>query len=127
MNRETKTRFAAVARHQGLSDSALLKRLIDTMLQAGSADERGARLMAGQAPGVALLDPPSSRRPDSSARAGSGARHAGGHLCLGPDARAPAVVVAAAEGGATGAEADGVRAREHRPQPQPDRTGGESG
>ena len=37
VNRETKTRFAAVARHQGLSDSALLKRLIDTMLQAGNA------------------------------------------------------------------------------------------
>jgi len=37
VNRETKTRFATVARHQGLSDSALLKRLIDTMLQAGSA------------------------------------------------------------------------------------------
>jgi hypothetical protein len=34
---ETKERFAAVARHQGLSDSALLKRLIDTMLQAGKA------------------------------------------------------------------------------------------
>jgi hypothetical protein len=37
VNRETKTRFAAVARHQGLSDSALLKRLIDTMLQVGNA------------------------------------------------------------------------------------------
>jgi hypothetical protein len=37
VNRETKTRFAAVARHQGLSDSALLKRLIDTMLHAGNA------------------------------------------------------------------------------------------
>jgi Bacterial mobilisation protein (MobC) len=37
VSRETKTRFAAVARHQGLSDSALLKRLIDTMLQAGNA------------------------------------------------------------------------------------------
>ncbi len=37
VTRETKTRFVAVARHQGLSDSALLKRLIDTMLQAGSA------------------------------------------------------------------------------------------
>jgi len=36
VNREAKTRFAAVARHQGLSDSALLKRLIDTMLQAGN-------------------------------------------------------------------------------------------
>ena len=36
VTRETKTRFAAVARHQGLSDSALLKRLIDTMLQAGN-------------------------------------------------------------------------------------------
>src|ERR1700679_1659786 len=37
VNCDTKTRFAAVARQQGLSDSALLKRLIDTMLQAGNA------------------------------------------------------------------------------------------
>jgi hypothetical protein len=50
VNHETKSRFAAVARHQGLSDSALLKRLIDTMLQAGSAtngaamDSRAARV-----------------------------------------------------------------------------------
>jgi hypothetical protein len=36
VTRNTKERFAAVARHQGLSDSALLKRLIDTMLQAGN-------------------------------------------------------------------------------------------
>jgi hypothetical protein len=33
VTRETKQRFAAVARHQGVSDSALLKRLIDLMLQ----------------------------------------------------------------------------------------------
>ena len=50
VNRETKARFAAVARHQGISDSALLKRLIDTMLQAGSAtnseatEHRGGRV-----------------------------------------------------------------------------------
>jgi hypothetical protein len=37
LTRDTKERFAAIARHQGLSDSALLKRLIDTMLQAGNA------------------------------------------------------------------------------------------
>jgi hypothetical protein len=37
VKRETKKRFATIARHQGLSDSALLKRLIDTMLQAGNA------------------------------------------------------------------------------------------
>jgi hypothetical protein len=42
VNRETKTRFAAVARHQGLSDSALLKRLVDTMLQAGNAANSAA-------------------------------------------------------------------------------------
>lgn len=46
VDRETKTRFAAVARHQGVSDSALLKRLVDTMLQAGNA-----------ADGVATDDP----------------------------------------------------------------------
>jgi hypothetical protein len=37
VNLETRARFASVARHQGISDSALLKRLIDTMLQAGNA------------------------------------------------------------------------------------------
>jgi hypothetical protein len=42
VNRETKTRFAAIARHQGISDSALLKRLIDTMLQAGNAADVAA-------------------------------------------------------------------------------------
>jgi hypothetical protein len=42
VDRETKSRFAAVARHQGLSDSALLKRLIEMMLQAGGANAVGA-------------------------------------------------------------------------------------
>jgi hypothetical protein len=37
VTRETKQRFAGVARHQGLSDSALLKRLVDLMLRASSA------------------------------------------------------------------------------------------
>ena len=32
VTRDTKERFAAVARHQGMSDSALLKRLVDLML-----------------------------------------------------------------------------------------------
>src|ERR1700690_1966121 len=39
VTRETKARFAAVARHQGLSDSALLKRLVDLMLRSTSAGE----------------------------------------------------------------------------------------
>src|ERR1700688_2682035 len=42
VTKETKERFAAVARHQGLSDSALLKRLVDLMLQSASAAEVGA-------------------------------------------------------------------------------------
>src|SRR5258707_9144151 len=41
VTRETKERFAAVARHQGLSDSTLLKRLVDLMLQSASAAELG--------------------------------------------------------------------------------------
>jgi hypothetical protein len=41
VTRESKERFAAVARHQGLSDSALLKRLVDLMLQSASAAELG--------------------------------------------------------------------------------------
>jgi hypothetical protein len=41
VTRETKERFAAVARHQGLSDSALLKRLVDLMLQGAGAGEEG--------------------------------------------------------------------------------------
>ncbi|HVP35148.1 MAG TPA: hypothetical protein VMT09_16100 [Steroidobacteraceae bacterium] len=36
---ETKQRFASAAARQGLSESALLKRLIDQMLAAGAADE----------------------------------------------------------------------------------------
>ncbi len=41
MTKETKDRFAAVARHQGLSDSALLKRLVELMLQGAGAAEVG--------------------------------------------------------------------------------------
>jgi hypothetical protein len=41
VTRETKERFAAVARHQGLSDSALLKRLVEMMLQGAGAAEVG--------------------------------------------------------------------------------------
>src|ERR1700686_3836125 len=42
VSKETKERFATVARHQGLSDSALLKRLVDMMLQAGTAPDSEA-------------------------------------------------------------------------------------
>ena len=41
VTRETKERFAAVARHQGLSDSALLKRLVELILQSAGAAEVG--------------------------------------------------------------------------------------
>ena len=34
VSKETKARFSAVARHQGLSDSALLKRMVDLMLRS---------------------------------------------------------------------------------------------
>ena len=36
VTKETKGRFAAIARHQGLSESAMLKRLVDLMLQTAS-------------------------------------------------------------------------------------------
>jgi hypothetical protein len=42
VNRETKERFAAVAHHQGLSDSALLKRLVELMLITAGAGEVAA-------------------------------------------------------------------------------------
>jgi hypothetical protein len=48
VTRETKDRFAAVARHQGLSDSALLKRLVELMLQGASAAEVGTPGDAGR-------------------------------------------------------------------------------
>jgi hypothetical protein len=48
VTRETKERFAAVARHQGLSDSALLKRLVELMLQSSSAAEAGTPGDAGR-------------------------------------------------------------------------------
>jgi Bacterial mobilisation protein (MobC) len=48
VTRETKERFAAVARHQGLSDSALLKRLVELMLQSATAGEPGTPGGAGR-------------------------------------------------------------------------------
>ncbi len=47
--RDTKERFAAVARHQGLSDSALLKRLVDLMLQTAAGGEAVTVPVAGRA------------------------------------------------------------------------------
>lgn len=52
VTRETKERFAAVARHQGMSDSALLKRLVDHMLQTAG----GAESVAVEATGRAARD-----------------------------------------------------------------------
>jgi hypothetical protein len=37
VSKETKERFSAVARYQGMSDSALLKRLVELMLQTASS------------------------------------------------------------------------------------------
>jgi hypothetical protein len=48
LTRETKERFVAVARHQGLSDSALLKRLVELMLQGVTAGEAGTPGDAGR-------------------------------------------------------------------------------
>ena len=39
LDQGTKERFSAVARHEGLSDSALLKRLVDLLLQTASAGQ----------------------------------------------------------------------------------------
>ena len=39
LDQGTKERFSAVARHEGLSDSALLKRLVDLMLQTANAGQ----------------------------------------------------------------------------------------
>jgi hypothetical protein len=47
VTKATKERFAAVARHQGLSDSALLKRLVELMLQTAGAAELAAIEAAG--------------------------------------------------------------------------------
>ena len=46
--RETKEGFAAVAREQGLSDSALLRRLIDLALQSADAASGVAAVIAGE-------------------------------------------------------------------------------
>jgi len=46
--REMKERFAAVARQQGLSDSALLKRMIDLALQSANAASGASVLTAGE-------------------------------------------------------------------------------
>ena len=47
--RDTKERFTAVARHQGLSDSALLKRMVELMLHtAGGGETTAATARAGR-------------------------------------------------------------------------------
>jgi hypothetical protein len=46
--RQTKERFAAVARQQGLSDSALLKRMIDLELQSAIAAFGASAISAGE-------------------------------------------------------------------------------
>jgi hypothetical protein len=46
VTRETKQRFAAVARYHGLSDSALLKRLVDLMLRSTDPAEHEASVTA---------------------------------------------------------------------------------
>ena len=53
VTRETKERFAAIARHQGMSDSALLKHLVELMLQTAGAGQ------------VATLDAADRPSPDS--------------------------------------------------------------
>jgi Bacterial mobilisation protein (MobC) len=52
---ETKERFAAVSRHQGLSESAMLKRLVDLMLQTAGAAERPAIPAPRRSGGVSRL------------------------------------------------------------------------
>src|SRR5258708_35671703 len=62
VNRETKSSFAAIARHPGLSDSALLKRLVDMMLIAGGVNDGAAMPSIGR---VAMASRLSIRlRPD---------------------------------------------------------------
>jgi hypothetical protein len=46
VTREVKQRFAAVARHHGLSDSALLKRLVDLMLRSADPTSYDASIRA---------------------------------------------------------------------------------
>jgi Bacterial mobilisation protein (MobC) len=46
--REMKERFAAVARQQGLSDSALLKRMIDLALRSANAASGGSAVTVGE-------------------------------------------------------------------------------
>ena len=52
---ETKERFAAVSRHQGLSESAMLKRLVDLMLQTAAAAEIPAIPAPRRSGGVSRL------------------------------------------------------------------------
>jgi predicted DNA binding CopG/RHH family protein len=48
VDRDTKTRFAAIARQQGLSDSALLRRMIDFALQSVAPASGASAVMAGE-------------------------------------------------------------------------------
>jgi len=52
---ETKERFAAIARHEGLSESALLKRLVELTLKATNAAEMAPTKAETQAPRASRL------------------------------------------------------------------------
>jgi hypothetical protein len=47
VSKETKNRFAAVARYQGMSDSALLKRLVELMLRTANPAHTAATTLIG--------------------------------------------------------------------------------
>ena len=98
----TKTAFGVMARHQGMTDSALLRRMIDLSLQSAGVVS-STDVVSQSCPAVGADVPidgsATGRRPAAIAGEGGRTRYGAGHLRFGADAGAPAITGPVAEGG----------------------------
>lgn len=117
---ETKKCFATAAARQGLSESALLKRLIEQMLAGANIHDVTESVALPDARDAPSDCPAATRGPRAAARARERAEHAGRDLCVGARPLASAAARAAAGSGTL--EPPGGREGAHgdRSKPQHD-------
>jgi hypothetical protein len=102
---QTKARLAALASAQQLTESAFLKRLVESAFQVMSPLIIGSRCAhAASRSKRAALRPATGQRSSLAANARSGTRNACGHLCLTTDQGSPQAVDASAHAGIQGTQ-----------------------
>jgi hypothetical protein len=121
---ETKQRFSAMAQQLGLTESALLKRMVDITLQGARVADTAFPTPPEKVARGAPLRPASPGRSPAIARAGNGTRNAGRHVYFYARARAPTCHCAASGPRACRTGASHRRPRRYLPKPQPYRPSG---